>query len=152
MEPIQIVQRPALTLVGLKYRGKNQNNEVPQLWGQFMARFHEIDRIIDPGVCYGAQDNFDNASGEFDYLAAYEAPPDSPIPAGMERWQIDANEYAVFPTTLATIHQSYDAIYGTWLPQSGYRRAPGAEFELYDETFQADDPHSTFYLYVPLAQ
>ena len=41
-------------------------------------------------------------------------------------------------------------IYETWLMQSDYQRAPGPEFELYDENFDPEDPSSEMYFYVPV--
>ena len=40
--------------------------------------------------------------------------------------------------------------YQQWLPQSGYKRAIGPEFELYDEKFNPQDPASMLYRYVPI--
>jgi AraC family transcriptional regulator len=151
MEP-EFVQRPAFTLVGIKYRGKNEQGEIPQLWNAFMDSMKDIPRIVNPQVCYGAQNNFNEATGEFDYLAAYEVPEDSQPPAGMETWPVTAGHYAVFRTTLPDIMQTYEYIYGTWMPQSGYQRASGVEFELYDDTFNSQDPTSTLSLYVPLTK
>lgn len=149
MEP-KFVQKPAFTVVGVVHRGPMGNPDIPKLWGVFNHHMADIPNIINPRVCYGAQDHFDEATGEFDYLAACETPPGSRAPEGMHVWDVAAANYAVFPTTLATIHDSYHYIYGTWLPQSGYQRASGVEFELYDESFNPDDPNSTFYLYVPV--
>ncbi len=151
MEP-QIVTKPAFTIVGLNYHGQNKNQEIPQLWGTFMERAAVVQGVINPTTCYGACDNFDEAAGTFAYLAAYEVGADTAVPAGMERWDIPANTYAVFGCTLPTIHEAYGHIYNTWLPQSTYQRAPGPEFELYDEAFNANDPSSLLYLYVPVRQ
>jgi predicted transcriptional regulator YdeE len=38
MQEPKIVSKPAFTIVGLKYRGKNEGNEIPALWQTFMAR------------------------------------------------------------------------------------------------------------------
>ena len=40
--------------------------------------------------------------------------------------------------------------YQQWLPTSGYQRAAGPEFELYDEKFNPQDPTATLYLCVPI--
>ena len=40
--------------------------------------------------------------------------------------------------------------HGTWLPASGYQRAPTYEFELYDEEFDNQDPGSKFEYYIPI--
>ncbi len=149
MEP-QIVTKPAFTVVGMKYHGQNKHNEIPQLWGEFMQHTAKIAHIVNPDLCYGACGAMNEETGEFDYLAAFEVGEETAVPANMERWEIPANEYAVFTCTLPTIHATFDYIYGKWLPQSAYKRAPGAEFELYDETFDPNDPDSLLYLYIPV--
>ena len=149
MEP-KIVSKPAFAVVGMKYHGQNKQNEIPQLWGEFMKHTGEIEHIVNPTVCYGACGDLDEASGMFDYLAAFEVGGETAVPPNMARWDIPANEYAVFTCTLPTLHAAYDHIYGTWLPQSAYKRAPGPDFELYDETFDPNTPDSTLYLYIPV--
>ena len=49
-----------------------------------------------------------------------------------------------------TIGEAWMTAYQQWLPQSGYKRAAGAEFELYDEKFNPQDPAATLYLCVPI--
>jgi AraC family transcriptional regulator len=59
MEP-QIIAKPAFTVVGLKYRGKNEHNEIPQLWESlFPDRVAEIQHKVDPHVSYGVEGKFD---------------------------------------------------------------------------------------------
>ena len=61
------------------------------------------------------------------------------------RWK-----YAVFPCTLGTIGDAYTFIYQTWFAQSGHQRTEGPEFEYYDATFNANDPDSKMYIYIPI--
>ncbi len=65
---------------------------------------------------------------------------DGPGPAGTVRVTVPAGLYAVFDTPpadaytfVSTIHSSWDAAYGQWLPASPYVRAPGPDFETYCE-------------------
>ena len=146
-----IVNRPAFTVVGVKYRGKNENDEIPQLWEAFFP--HQAARIehkVDPSVSYGVEGRMDPATGEFDYLAGYEVGDANRIPAGMERWDVPAQTYAVFNGTLPRIRELYDGAYHQWLPRSGYRRADGPEFELYDRDFDPTQGKLDMYLYVPV--
>jgi AraC family transcriptional regulator len=148
MEP-QIVKKPAMTLVGLKLHGKLEGMDIKLLWSTFGPRMAEI-KDSDPNVCYGAMDNYSEATGEFDYLAACETKDASALPAGMASWNIPAQTYAVFPCTLPQIGEAWTTAYQQWLPQSGYKRAAGPEFELYDEKFNPQDPNATLYLCVPI--
>jgi AraC family transcriptional regulator len=151
MEP-QIVKKPAMTLVGLQLHGKLEGMELKSLWNSFGPRMAEI-KGGNPNICYGAMDNYSEATGEFDYLAACEAKsagavPD--VPAGMVSWNIPAQTYAVFPGTLPEIGAAWQFAYQQWLPASAFRRAAGPEFELYDEKFNPQDPAATLYLCVPI--
>ncbi len=149
MEPT-IVSKPAFIAVGLGYRGKNENEEIPKLWQGFGPRFKEIEGVIDGDVCYGICDNMDESSGEFNYVAAVEVSGGGDIPEGMVCWDIPEQTYAVFICTLPTIGQAFDHIYKTWLPQSGYKRACGPEFERYDKEFDPNDPSSEMEIYIPI--
>jgi AraC family transcriptional regulator len=150
-EPI-ITSKAAFTIVGMKYRGKNEKNEIPQLWDQFMTREGEIEEKLNPHLCYGVEDNFDENTHEFDYVAAFEVPGDAEAPEGMVKWEVPAQSYAVFTCTLPTIREAYDTAYRSWLPQSGYQRAAGPEFELYDQDFDPRVPSSKMYLYIPIKE
>ena len=150
MEEPKIVTKPALTVIGMKYRGKNEHDEIPQLWGKFMSRDGEIKDKLNPHICYGVEDNFDDTSGEFDYVAAFEVGAEAGVPEGMVKWDVPAQTYAVFTCTLPTIREAYDYAYKSWLPESGYQRTAGPEFELYDPDFDPQVLSSPMYLYVPV--
>jgi len=146
MEP-KIVTKAAFTVVGMKYRGKNENNEIARMWGEFIPRFQEIKHIA--GDSYGVCRDLE-ADGEFEYLASFEVSRIEDIPAGMESWDVPANKYAVFATTLPNIGETYRYALQTWLPASGYQRADGPDFELYDESFDPNVKDSQFTIYVPI--
>jgi AraC family transcriptional regulator len=146
----RIVTKPAFTVVGMKYHGKNQNNEIPQLWRKFGPHMHEVKHILQPNVAYGVMGNYEEATGEFDYMAALEVERTADVAEGMTAWTIPAQTYAVFPCTLDTIRETYDTIYQRWLPTSGYRHADGPEFELYDERFDTTNPASMMFVYIPI--
>jgi len=149
MEP-KIATRPAFTIVGMLYRGKNEKGEIPQMWDEFISRADEIKRKVNPHVAYGVIDNFDMRSGEFDYVAGFEVESIADIPEGMVSWEVPEGTYAVFTCTLPTLMEAFQYAYKTWLPQSGYSRADGPEFELYDENFDPEDESSEMYIYIPI--
>lgn len=95
--------------------------------------------------------NFDEEKGEFDYLAGMEVASADAAPEGADIWEIEAQTYAVFPTRLSDLMDTMKAIYETWMPSSGYRRAPSPEFEFYGEQFDPDDRQSIMYIYIPIA-
>jgi AraC family transcriptional regulator len=147
MEP-KIVSRPAFTVVGVLYRGKNEHGEVPQMWDQkLLPRVQEIPHQVTPPLAYGVLDHYDPQTGEFDYLAGYGVERVADLPEGMVRWDVPAQTYAVFPCTLPTVMDGFGAAY-SWLKQSGTQRADGPEFEFYDEHFHGDE--SALYIYIPI--
>ena len=139
MEP-KFEHRASFTLVGLYYRGKNENDEIPQLWPALMQRVGEIKNIANRHWCYGVEDDFDEKAGVFSYLAGFEVSSIEEMPEGMASWQVPEQNYAVFPCTMPTLRQTYQHIYRTWLPNSECSRAKGPEFEFYDENFDGSDP------------
>lgn len=151
MQP-QFVTKPAFTVVGLRIRAKAMSAEIPALWGQFGPRMGEVPQLAEPGASYGLMDNFDQELSELDYMAGESVIQTGDLPAGMTRWEVPANTYAVFETTIPTIGETYGHIYNTWLPSSGYQHAAGPYFERYGETFEPDDPTSTLAIYIPVAK
>lgn len=149
MEP-KIISHAAFTVVGVQYHGKNENDEIPQMWQAFGPRVKEIKKIANPHVAYGICDNMDHSSGEFDYVAGFEVEDTADIPEGMVHWDVPEGTYAVFTCTLPTLGQTYRFAYETWLPKSDYQRACGPEFELYDEDFDVQKPDSKMDVYIPV--
>ena len=151
MEP-KIVSKPAFTVVGMRYYGKNEQGEIPALWGgELHRRWHELrDRASGDayGVCYGAP----NEQGEFEYIAGVDVTSTDRMPEGMVQRTVPAGTYAVFPCTLTTIHETYDYAANTWLPSSGYKWAQAPDFERYDETFDPADPESLLTIYIPVVK
>jgi len=149
MEP-KIVTKPAFTVVGVKYRGDNKNNEIKHMWDEFGPRMGEIKHVVGPEVCYGVCANGDEETHEFDYFAGFEVDSTADIPEGMVSFEVPEATYAVFATTLPDIGKTFEHAYHTWLPQSGYHATGGPDLELYDEAFDPSDPYSTLYIYIPI--
>ena len=150
MEP-KIESRPAFRVVGMKYHGKNEQNEIPLLWGEFVLRLAEVQNRVDEGATYGAMGNYVEDTGEFDYVAGLNVSTAAKVPEGMVSWDVPAQTYAVFSCTLPTLGTTLEHIHGTWLPASSYRHADGPEFELYrDGEFDPEDPDSLMYIYIPI--
>ena len=131
MEP-EIVTKPAFSVVSLPYLGKNENNEIPQVWQKLGPYFPQMKRRneLAYGLCGEMEDD-----GRFHYLAGFEVADGVAIPDEMEQWDVAEQKYAVFPCTLLTIGETYQYIVETWQTQSGYERDDGPDFELYHEDF-----------------
>lgn len=145
-----IVQLPVLRVVGMLYRGKNEHGEIPSLWERFLPRSGAIKHPAQPSVYYGLMDNYNAQTGEFDYLAGQGVEQVAGVPEGMKSWEFPPQTYAVFPCIVATIRPTMQYVYETWLPQSGYQRAAGPDFEFYDEHYAGGE--SPMALYIPVTK
>jgi predicted transcriptional regulator YdeE/DNA-binding transcriptional MerR regulator len=153
MQP-EIVELPEFIVVGMRYYGKNENQEISELWGEFNARANEIKHVAPDSPAYGVCITVPDApSGEFEYVASFRVENDrqADMPEGMVSRKIPAHKYAVFTHvgSLEKLSQTYHYIYQVWIPQSGYHPA-GIDFELYDQDFKDFTPDSKFYIYVPI--
>jgi len=152
MDKPRFETRPVFTVAGPRYYGKNENSEIKQMWDERWPEIESVPDQVDSDVCYGVCITGEEEHGPFTYIAGMEVDSVDELPAELAHIEIPEQTYAVFRTTLPEIGKSYDYIYGEWLPKSGYRRAPGPEFELYPETFDPDNPQSLFDLYVPVVK
>jgi len=151
MEP-KFITRPAFAIVGLRYFGKNENQEIKDVWGVANTRFGELKHIVDDGA-YGVCMNIEGAQpGEFEYVAGLKVSNTDDIPEGMVLREVPAQKYAVFAHvgSLETLHETYNYIYHIWLPQSGHELAANFDFEFYNDDFKDFAPDSRFYIYVPI--
>ena len=142
----QFVTKPAFAVVGLLIHTKPMTPDIPQLWDKFVPRIGEIQHSAEPGVSYGLMDNFDQNIGELNYMAGIAVEKVVELPAGMTRWNVPADTYAVFEASLTTIGETFDYIYSTWLPTSGYQQVAGPYFERYGETFSPANPNLSIYI------
>lgn len=145
----KIITKPSFSVVGLKYFGQNKNNEIAQMWDTDCYQLEELPNLKPQTDYYGVCGNLDE-QGNFEYVAGVELTDPDDYPEGMVRWDVPEQTYVVVPCTIPTIGKAYEFIHGTWLPDNGYQRAPGPDFELYDETFEPGGPESTLYIYVPI--
>ena len=109
-----------------------------------------MQHLAEPDVSYGLMDHFNEELGRLDYMAGAAVVQAVDLPAGMTRWNVPENTYAVFETTLPNIGETFDTIYNSWLPTSGYQHVAAPYFERYGETFDPDDPTSKLSIYIPV--
>jgi AraC family transcriptional regulator len=146
----KIETRLGFTVVGVKYRGKNENEEIPRLWDMFWPRHAEIQERTASHEAYGVLDNFDVERGDFDYIAGVAVERELDPPAGMTLKHIPAQTYAVFECTLPTLMETFREINEVWFPNSTVRRASGPEFELYDERFDPSNGKFVMSICIPV--
>lgn len=149
MEP-RIIEMEAFSVLGLHCRGRNEGNEISQLWQSLHGRIAEIMDAVDDRMAFGMSDNMDETTGEFDYIAGYPVVSACETPHGMVQRDVPGGTYAVFSCTLPTTGQTFDYAYKTWIPQSGYQCGGGPDIERYDERFDPADPASEFEVYISI--
>lgn len=134
--------------------------DIPKLWEEFCSRMHEIENIADKKVYYEirkpdmnfSMDDFSETS-EFTEIAGLEVTSVVEIPEGMINVNIPAGKYAVFTHKGSPINlrQTYEYIWGTWLPNSKFEADLRFDFELYGERFKGmEDPESEVDIHIPI--
>ena len=160
MPKIEVTSHPEVTVVGLKYRGKNQAGEIPQLWGEIDRYWDKIQSLDDAAhAAYGIS-IMGEGFGEtrvFDYLAGFPVlDKEAQQPEDLGSFTIPEGEYAVITVpNLESISQAFDAVY-RWVSQSENfdldLSAGNFNFELYGEEFMPVDGSEKFYIYVPVKE
>lgn len=149
VEPIRMNEQPAadlppprietgrlMLIAGLNQRYTCETSAgVPAQWQRFLPYLGRIAGQVDD-TAYGLNYNADEA-GNFDYLCGVEVSSFSDLPPEFSRVRVPAATYAVFSHAghISAIRQSWAAIWGKWLPESGYRVADAPMFERYGEAF-----------------
>ena len=149
---IEVVERPALTVVGLAIQTQPRSAEIPALWPKFVARIPEIRDPAEPQVSYGVMQYREGAPAPLFYLAAVSVSSDDPVPAGMQSLVLPAGTYAVFRYPLSRLGEGFGEIFDRLLPTSDYQQAAGPYFERYDEAFDPGDPASLVGIYLPVRE
>jgi predicted transcriptional regulator YdeE len=147
MEPT-IQQKPGFLAIGMNWHGKPQGKEIPQLWDDFFPRMTEVPNQASSQESFGVIDNYNPATGEFDYTACVAVTKTTQIPTGMVSKMVPPNRYAVFPCTLLTVQQTF-ADAQAWFTTASYKRKMSPEFELYDAAFEGGE-NDQMYVYIPI--
>lgn len=151
MEPIKFETLPSFKVMGMKYRGKNENNEISAMWSKLNPRAHEIPMLSQCafGVCFMISDARMDA---FEYVAGFKVAADAVAPEGMVVVDVPENRYAVFEHrgSMESLRNTYNSIINEWFPRSGLHPIGGYDMEIYDEKFKDFAPDSVFYIYEPV--
>jgi AraC family transcriptional regulator len=146
---LRIVERHALTVVGLQIRTAPQSPEIPALWPKFVARIDEIANALEPRVSYGVM-----WAGEsmnvLHYMAAISVSGEGQVPDGMSSVTLAAGKYATFSYPLSGLRKGFGEIFNRLLPSSAYVQAKAPLFERYDEAFDPGNPQSMVEICIPV--
>ncbi len=149
--PLDVIERPAITVVGMNIRTKNMSPEIPALWPKFVVRIDEVENPAEPRVSYGVMRQPGGVQA-LDYMAAVSVKPGGRVPDGMEALTIPAGMYTACRYPLAELGKGFGEIFNRLLPQSDYVQVPGPWFERYDEWFDARNPRSLVEICLPLGR
>lgn len=147
--PLQIIDRPAVTVVGLQIRTTPMSPDIRALWPRFVARIPEVAQAIEARTTYGVMHNQSDAG--FDYLACVAVEPSATVPAGMTKLTLPAGRYAFFSFPFSELEAGFGDIFERQLPASEDVQAAGPLFERYGPDFCPDEPGSPVEVYVPVA-
>lgn len=146
---MNIIERPAVTMVGMAIRTKPMSAEIPALWPRFVARIGEIAHPAEDRVTYGVMRH--EPPDALYYLAAIAVTSPGKVPAGMDCVVLPASTYATFRYPLSDLGRGFGEIFDRLLPSSGYVQVPGQPlFERYDEAFCPEVPASLVEIGIPV--
>lgn len=132
----EIITIPDLSLTAFK----SDEDYTPCFWNKYNAKKLSL-RLSGGKVCEDYGVSFWNSTeNKVDYYIGIRSEYALGDTTGTEKLNIQGGLYAVFRTPpsnhanfVNTIHRTWDYINNEWLPQSGYRRTGGYEFECYIE-------------------
>lgn len=150
------------TITGKKLIGKRLTmslsvNKTGELWQSFMQRRNEIRNYIGNEL-YSMQvydplyfTHF-NPNTQFDKWAAIEVADFDSVPDGMDTIILPTGLYAVFlhKGAASAGPATFQYIFGTWLPISGYKLDNRPHFEILGEKYKNEDPDSEEEIWIPI--
>lgn len=148
---LQIIDRPATTVVGLLIHTQPMSPDIPALWPRFVERLGEIAHPLEAQVTYGVMQTPDGDMTRLSYMAAVTVSAPGPVPEGMATLELPAGAYARFVYTLPTLAAGFGEIFERLLPASGWVQRPGPYFERYGPDFSPDEPASPVEIWLPVA-
>lgn len=157
MEP-KITMTNEIRLIGKKIRMSFANNKTAELWQSFSPRRKEIKNALSPDLFSvdiyndaGFFRNFDPFK-EFEKWAAIEVKDFETIPDEMDKLVIPKGKYAVFhyKGKPGEAQNTFEYIYGDWLPDSEYEMDNRPYFALMGEKYKGEDPDSEEDFWIPI--
>jgi AraC family transcriptional regulator len=140
-----------MLLAGLSERYSDTTiANVPSQWQRFAPHIGHIPGQVafaTFGVCYNGDDE-----GNIDYLTAVEVRDFSNLPSEFARLRLAPQRYLVFAFKdhISSIRMAWNAIWNTWLPESGEALADAPFFERYGETFDPQSGNGGYEFWLPL--
>lgn len=148
----------ARKIIGKRLKMTFSDDRTFELWRSFMPGRREI-KSINSSILYSIQvynQNFDlwnfDPEAEFEKWAGVEVADFKSVPEGMEAFTLKEGLYAVFlhkgPASRGEV--TFEYIFNSWLPQSGYRVDNRPHFEILGEKYKSEDPASEEEIWIPV--
>ena len=154
----EIVTQKRMQLVGVKTEfysvdseKNNMADKLPLLWDEFVPRMEEIQHKVS-GLAYGVIQQTKEKTDLLEYYAAVEVSDINDLPEGMVSVEIPVSTYAKFTHkgNVASINNTVNYVYSSWLMQSDKRHTYGADLEIYGEEYIPDSDDSVVYYSIPI--
>jgi AraC family transcriptional regulator len=147
----------AKKLVGNRMTMTLSNDNTFELWRSFMPLRKVIQNVVNTDLFSlqiyppGFFDNI-NPTVTFEKWAAIEVADFNNVPVDLMTLSLPGGLYAVFsykglPTAAAG---TFQFIFGTWIPNSGYLVDNRPHFEILGEKYKTDDPDSEEEIWIPI--
>jgi AraC family transcriptional regulator len=149
VEPLRIVEQPALLIAGVSRTHRGTNAGMPAQWQEFTPYLGHIAAQAN-GATYGVL--YNDAEGSIDYLTGVEVAEFAGLPSEFAQLRIPAQRYAVFGHAghVSAIGETWSAIWSDWFARSGHQAADAPMFERYPETFDGRTGTGGFEIWIPL--
>lgn len=153
IQPIRFETSRALLIAGLRqHHTGNPSQTIPPQWARFKSHLDKIPSQIGY-LSYGVSTHCTEI-GHFEYLCGVEVSDAALITPPLSLLSLPAQLYAVFEhsAAIATIKDTYTAIWEIWLSTSGHQIADTPFFERYDQRFDPQKGKGTIEIWIPLKQ
>jgi AraC family transcriptional regulator len=145
-------------LIGKRIKMTLADNKTHELWKNFMLRRKEIRNSLTTELIsmqvYDKTLDFTNFNQDttFEKWAAVEVADFNTIPDEMEAYTLTGGLYAVFihKGAASTFPETFQYIFGTWLPSSDYLLDNRAHLEILGEKYKNDNPNSEEEVWIPI--
>ncbi len=150
---VRIEIKPAFKVAGLAAKNA-QNENLPALWDRLFSDFSMPQLLaLGNGMSFGSCYDYEPDLRSFSYIAGFDlAEPERAAKLGLEILDVPGTEYAIFEVdgpVPGCIHQGWEYVMGTWLPENGYRHAGTPDFENYLDG-DLNSPDYKMELWVPI--
>ncbi|KVV02379.1 MULTISPECIES: GyrI-like domain-containing protein [Pseudomonas] len=129
---------------------QDTSGNIPELWERFIRDMGGIANQ-EGEETYGVCCNPDGQGG-FEYIAGVAISKLDDLPERFRWVELQPQEYAIFEHrgALASLSQTFQAIWQQWLPASGYSAADAPEFERYSADFNPGTGTGVLEIWLPI--